>query len=185
MTRSPGYRDQHEDGDACERDIIAIELAENSAPGAVNQVASTVAQVVGQALDALNTRRKANGAAAYDPRLKSTAVAATSVAIGAVEGTLKGKSLQGALAEAQVIREYATAAKEQAEADRIRFEMAWAQVQNTLSLFQTLGIQVKMVTLPDGRAGIAIGDGLALPLPGIVTGGEASQEAAPSREAAP
>jgi hypothetical protein len=148
------------------RDIAAIELDENCTPAAQNHVAQRVAELVGQALDALNNERQAEGKAPLEG-LRSVAVSATSTAIGAVEGTLKGKSLEGALKEAQIIREYAAASKEQAEADRIRFDMAWAQLQNTLALFQTLGIEVRLVTLPDGRPGITIGGGLALPLPGV------------------
>jgi hypothetical protein len=149
-----------------ERNIVSVEMAENCSISGRNDIAATLANVVGQALDAMNSRRGQGGSAAFDPKVKSTAMAATSIAVGAVEGTLKGKGLQGAIAEAQIVREYAAAEKDRAEAERIRFDMAWAHLQNTLALYQSLGIPIRMVTLPDGRSGIAIGDGLALPLPG-------------------
>jgi hypothetical protein len=47
---------------------------------------------------------------------------AVATAVGAIEGTLKGKSLEGALKEAQILEAYASARQKNADAEKLEAE---------------------------------------------------------------
>lgn len=80
--------------------------------------------------------------------------------------------MDGALREAQILESYAKAresnalaALHQSQDAQIQQEMAWKQLEKTISLIKSLGGSVSLVRLPDGRFGLAIGGELAAELP--------------------
>lgn len=80
--------------------------------------------------------------------------------------------MEGALKLAQIEEHYArareananAAAREQ-ETERARQQAAWENLERLVTLIQTLGAEIKIAQLPDGRLGILIGTELAAPLP--------------------
>lgn len=101
------------------------------------------------------------------PTFATSAGEMVSVA-GAIEGNVKHRvSLDGVLKQAEIERAYAEARAKNAEAERLEMEtarlrqdLAFERLKRSLELFEKLGVPVNLVTLPDGRTAIAVGEAL-------------------------
>lgn len=99
---------------------------------------------------------------------------ATATAIGALEGTLASKSLDGTLKEAQILDAYATARQKNADAiklsvetEKLRQEMAFERLERVIELCERLGAPVRLAHTPSGRLAITVGEGLIGEIPDI------------------
>jgi hypothetical protein len=154
-----------------EQEVVAADLREDPYRTALrNNVADALAAAVGHLLDKIQQRDEPGPPAARteDHSVKSVLREATATAVGAVEGTLKSKSLDGALKLAQIEETYAriratNAQTElaQAQAAQVREDMAWQRLERAVELVKALGGEVSIIRLPDGRPGITVGHGLA------------------------
>jgi hypothetical protein len=159
------------DEESAEQELIAAGLQEDPSRAALrNNVADALAAAVGHLLDKIQQRDEPGPPAAQsekDTPIKAVLKEATATAVGAVEGTLKSKSLDGALKLAQIEETYARIRATNAEAElahaqatQVREEMAWQRLERTIELVKALGGEVAITRLPDGRPGITIGHGL-------------------------
>jgi hypothetical protein len=159
---------------APEQEVIVADLREDPYRTALrNNVADALATAVGHLFDKIQQRAEPEQPAAgaeTDHPVKAVLKEATATAVGAVEGTLKSKSLDGALKLAQIEETYARiratnaeAELAQAQAAQVREDMAWKRLERALELVKALGGEVSIVRLPDGRPGITVGNGLAAP----------------------
>jgi hypothetical protein len=164
--------------EAPERDVFGGRMVEEAGPpGANHNVADALASAVGflvQQTDAKIRELRSLPARPEGevPASKPVLAESTSLAVGALEGKLKGHGLEGALKLAQIEEHYArareananAAAKEQ-EAERARQQAAWENLERLVTLIRTLGAEIKIAQLPDGTLGILIGSDLMAPLP--------------------
>jgi len=156
------------------REVFAAELVEVPRTGARNDLTEMLANAVQGVLASIDRERAAEGKDALPSQLTPALVSATRTALGAIEGTLKGKSLEGALKEAQILAYYAeirernaNAARVEVETEQIQINAALDRLERILRLVKELGVEVKMVLLPDARWGVMFGDQLAAELPGL------------------
>jgi len=92
--------------------------------------------------------------------------------VGALEGTLKGKSLEGALKEAQILDAYASARQKNAEAEKLETEVelmrqqgAFERLERTIALMERLGAPVSLAQTETGQLAIVVGDSLVGEVP--------------------
>lgn len=184
------------------RDIFAAELVRDPGPDGRNPVATEIGGWLSRTIESVRAafRRKRGKTPAEEPAPGSIlAGKATATAVGAIEGTLKGKSLDGALKEAQVLEAYASArqknaeaVKLEAEAEKLKQDAAFERLERAIALIERLGAPVGLARLPGGGLAVTVGDRLVGELPdinagdlpeGLVTSG--TTEAAPTGEPSP
>jgi cation diffusion facilitator CzcD-associated flavoprotein CzcO len=162
------------DEELAEQEVVVAELREDPYRTALrNNVADALAAAVGHLLDKVQQKDAAEPSAENiqkDGPVKAVLKEATATAVGAVEGTLKSKSLDGALKLAQIEETYARIRATNAQAElahaqavQVREDMAWQRLERAIELVKALGGEVSITRLPDGRPGITIGHGLAAP----------------------
>jgi hypothetical protein len=173
------------------REVFAAEMVEVPRTGARNDLTEMLADAIQGALASINRERAAEGKDALPSQLTPALVSVTRTALGAIEGTLKGKSLEGALKEAQILAYYAeirernaNAARAEAETEQIHINAALENLERVLRLVKELGVEVKMVLLPNARWGVTFGDQLAAELPGLPFSAGSGAPATQSGEAA-
>lgn len=158
--------------ESSEQEVVVAALREDPHRTALrNNVADALAAAVGHLFDKIQQRDEAappQASAEKDSPVKAVLKEATATAVGAVEGTLKSKSLDGALKLAQIEETYAriraTNAQVElahAQAAQVREDIAWQRLERAVELIKALGGEVSIIPLPDGRPGITIGHGLA------------------------
>lgn len=163
-----------DDDPAPEQEVIVANLREDGSRAVPrNSVADALAAAVGHLFDKIQQQDEPEEAAPrpeIEHPVKTVLKEATATAVGAVEGTLKSKSLDGALKLAQIEETYARiratnaqAELAEAQAAQVREDIAWQRLERALELVKALGGDVSIVRLPDGRPGITIGNGLATP----------------------
>jgi hypothetical protein len=159
------------------RDIFAAELIRDPGPEGQNPVASEIGTWVYSVIERLRARfGKHKSPESVESQARGSVIAgtATATAVGALEGTLKGKSLEGALKEAQILETYASARQKNAEAEKLevetehlRQEAALDRLERTISLIQSLGAEVGIARTPNGELAITVGETLVGELPGL------------------
>lgn len=105
-------------------------------------------------------RRERSGGDGPLPRPKSP----NDTVVAAVEGRLpinEDAKLKAALIES----EYERAALSKSQRAKVDFELAWAELNNTIALFRSEGKTVEIVALTDGRPAVVLGQLLTIPLP--------------------
>jgi hypothetical protein len=175
---NPSVRDC---GESPDREIAALRMREDLRyPGARHDLADALGALVAHMVTRLED-------ATHDDRMpqiipsstKPILASATATAVGAVEGTLKGKSLDGALKAAQIEQAYADAreknasaalkaaeaAKVRAETKKLEREAAISGLRDVLELLRDLSVPVNVSVLPNGTVGIALGEDLSSELP--------------------
>jgi len=186
------------DDDTAEQEIFTAELVGEEGPDGRNPVAGYVAGFVARCVERIRQGiAERAGKQSPAPNLAAGIVgSATETAIGALEGTLKGKSLDGALKEAQIVATYAeareknaVAAKAEAEAEKVRQDTAMERLERAVELIEKVGGVVHLATFPDGRIGIVVGDGLVGELPfsgiGLTASHSPEESGVAAHEAAP
>jgi len=155
-----------DDSDEPARDVFSAQLTRRPGPGGQNPVAQMLADEVASALRALSERRTEKDKAPLSRLMTDGLPSLTATAIGAIEGTLKSKSLDGALKEAQILAAYAdarqkNAAAENLEADTDLKRLAAARERLSLALeaCKAFGVDPAIALAGDDPA-IALGDGL-------------------------
>jgi hypothetical protein len=181
---------QPDGSDEPTRDIFTAELESLPGIGGELPVASEVGGMVEWAVNEVRRWFRKDRKADLSPsRVGPVARSATQTAVGALEGTLKSKSLDGELREAQVLDTYASirqrnasskreeaealkleaeAVKLQAEAEQIRAqtriereERALIRLLEVISKIENaVGAPVNIVYEPNGRVIITVGEGL-------------------------
>jgi hypothetical protein len=153
-----------------ERDVFAARLTPLPGPGGVNPAAAYLAQVVADALTSLSEKRTQEGKPALSTGLTHAIPSLTQSALGAVEGTLKSKSLDGALKEAQILAAYAetrernaNAVKLEAEAELALIAIARARLEMALEACKAFGVDPALVFAPGPTPTLVLGAGLATP----------------------
>lgn len=154
-------------GDQPDRDLLAACLTPVPGPAGVNPIAELLASEVADVLRDLSANRTGAGKAALPSTLTEGLPALTATALGAVEGTLRSKSLDGALKEAQVVATYeearernANAAKLQAEADLARIQAARARLALALEACRAFGVDPVTALGASGSPAVVLGEGL-------------------------
>lgn len=176
-------------GDQPARDVLAVRMTPVPGPSGVNPVAEMLAQEVAAALERLDQNRAQSGSAGVPGLVSEGLPMLTATAVGALEGTLKSKSLDGALKEAQILAAYgearernANAEKLEAEAELARIAVARARLELALEKCRAFGVDPALALVTGGTAGLVLGEGLAAqvadgsPARQITAGAEAQTE---------
>jgi hypothetical protein len=163
------------------RDVFAAEMVGDPGPDGLNPVSSEIASWVSSVIEALRARiRKRPDQEAKEPAARGSVLAgaATATALGALEGTLKGKSLDGELKEAQILDAYATARQKNADAEKleaetalIRQEAAFDRLERTVALLERLGTPVNLAMTASGQLAIVVGEQLVAEFPELTAEG--------------
>jgi hypothetical protein len=144
--------------------VYSVRLSEETKPGQRRNIADAVAAGVAWMLDRIASRfrpaseREHRRAGTSEAPVAQAVTEATRTAVGAYEGKLEGMSLEGEFKRAQIEREYAEARRANAEARKIEVETAGMQLERHLLLARQLNIPLRVVQLPDGTLGIALGE---------------------------
>lgn len=154
-----------------ERDVFAARLTPVPDATGINPVAELLAAEVRSALLSLSDKREQEGKPAFPESLTKGLPNLTSTALGAVEGTLTSKSLDGELKRAQIVAAYAearernaNAAKAEAEAQQVRIAAARERLALVLETFRALGVDPAVAMTTSGLFGVLLGEGLSTPL---------------------
>jgi len=176
-----------DDGTGAGREVLSVRLVGDPGRSGRNPLARHLGALVTRGLDYLRRRwALRRGQEAPPPGAAAEMMgSAAETAIGALEGTLKGRGLDGVLKEAQIEFAYAeareknaAALKAEAETEKIRQDAALERFERIVELIQKVGGTVNLVTFPDGRIGLVVGDGLVAEIP--LEPGELSLPAVPS-----
>jgi hypothetical protein len=127
-----------------------------------------LAREVAQALQNLSERRSNAGKSGIPDVVREGLPSLTSVAVGAVEGTLKSRSLDGELKQAQILAAYgearernANAEKLEAEAELARIAVARARLEAALDACKAFGVDPVVALSASNAPALVLGLGLA------------------------
>jgi hypothetical protein len=166
------------------RDIFAAELVGDAGNDGQNPVASEIGNWIERGIERVRARiREWSGESPASAPSQGSVITgkATATAVGALEGTLKGKSLEGAFKEAQILEAFATARQRNAEAakleaearkltaeeEKLRQDAAFERLENVVALLERLGAPVGLAKLPGGDLAITVGETLLAPLTAV------------------
>jgi hypothetical protein len=161
-------RDPEAEHDASEREVLGARMTPVSGPQGVNPVAELLAREVAEALENLNARRINANKEKVPDLLREGLPSLTSTAAGAIEGTLKSRSLDGELKQAQILATYAEARernahaeKLEAEAELARINAARVRLEAALETCRMFGVDPLVALGVGGIPTIVLGAGLA------------------------
>lgn len=154
------------------RQIFSAHMTPEPGPTGENPVSELLAEVIRTALGAKNEQRTTQGKQPLPRLLTEGLPSISSTAVGAVEGILKGKSLDGALKEAEIVARYAeareknaNAEKAEAEAEQARIVTARERLSLVIDTFRALGVDPVVALTQSRQLAVLLGAGLSTQLP--------------------
>jgi hypothetical protein len=139
--------------------LISFELTAREVDGAKLDVTIQIADMVASAIA---EQTEGTGRSFFRPPLTiptstdETAADLQSRLIPDVDSELKA---------ADLAKKYAEAALAKGRLGKIKFDLAWKGINNTIALCRSMGVPVEMFTFADGQPGILIGNSVRLRLP--------------------
>jgi hypothetical protein len=154
-----------------DRDVFAARLTPLPGPTGINPLAELLAAEVQATLRSLDEKRGDAGKQPLPQAVTKGLPHLTATALGAVEGTLTSKSLDGELKKAQILAAYAEARernanadKAEAEAEQARIAAARDRLALVLETLRAVGVDPAVALSKNDVFAVLLGDGLSAPL---------------------